>query len=113
MSKVVKENGFPWPCLGGSKFINITEMGVLQPCEILGQMKPDFDSDMAALKDYDFNVRKALSSKKSKEVVSWVADTKCRCSFECAAMNNVVFDKKNAARVLWAWLTGSPNVLPG
>jgi MoaA/NifB/PqqE/SkfB family radical SAM enzyme len=111
--KVVESNAFPWPCLGGSKFINITEMGVLQPCEVLSQMTPSYDSNMATLRDHDFDVHKALDGKKAKEVVQYIKETKCRCTFECGAMNNVVFDKKNAARVIWTWLTGSPDIFPG
>ncbi|MDD5302703.1 MAG: radical SAM protein [Elusimicrobia bacterium] len=104
---VVEKDAYPWPCLGGKKFVNITERGVLQPCEILGQMLPAYKSDMADLHDFDFDVRKALAAKKSKEVVRFIKDSKCKCSFECAAMNNAVFDKRNAAKVLWTWITGS------
>ena len=109
--KVIEKNKFPWHCLGGKKFINITEMGVLQPCEVLSQMTPDYDSNMANLADYDFDVSKAIIDTKAKEVVSYIKETRCKCSFECAAMNNAVFDKRNAARVIWTWITGSPDVL--
>ena len=112
IARVVRDDSYPWPCLAGKKFINITETGVLQPCEVLSQLKPDYDSNMARLSETDFDVARALASHKSKQVVQFISETRCRCSFECAAMNNVVFDRKNAARVLWAWLTGSPDILP-
>ena len=104
--RFLKTDEHPWDCLAGSKFISITEKGVLQPCEVLGQMQPDFDSDIGTLRDFDFDVRKALASSKGREVVDWIRDTKCRCSFECAANCNVVFAKKEVMRVFGAKLTG-------
>lgn len=103
---VVAKNDYPWPCLAGKKFINITERGVVKPCEVLGQMRPDVDSDMGDLHEHGFDVLKALATPKARGVVDFIDRTKCRCSFECAAMNNVVFDKKNALRVLWTWVSG-------
>lgn len=105
--RFLEKDEHPWDCLAGQKFISITEKGVLQPCEVLHQMKPEYDSDIATLRDYDFDVRKALAGQKAREVVSHILDTKCRCSFECAANCNVVFAKKEALRVVKTLLTGS------
>ena len=79
---------------------------MLQPCEVLGQIKPGYDSDMGELRAFDFDVRRALAAKKAREVVDHILSTKCRCSFECAANCNVVFAKKEALRVFGAMLTG-------
>ena len=57
-------------------------------------------SDIANLKDYDFNVRKALDSKKGRETTKWIRDNKCSCSFECAASCNVAFSKVEALKAL-------------
>jgi len=89
-----------WNCLAGRKFISITEQGVLQPCEVLSQIEPALDSDIAKLSDYDFNVRKALDSKKGREIKDWIRKTNCSCSFECAASCNVAFTKKEAINAL-------------
>lgn len=104
--RVIEKDESPWPCLAGRKFIHISERGVLQPCEMLSQLVPSFDSNLADLRAHDFDVRSALASPRAKEVVRFIRETDCRCSFECAAMNNVVFDKRGAARVLRTWLTG-------
>lgn len=97
----------PWDCLAGKKFISITEKGMLQPCEVLHQMTPDYDSDIGKLSDFDFDVRKALAAEKGREVVDYIKDTKCRCSFECAANCNVVFSKKRALQVFKTMIMGA------
>lgn len=104
--RYLKSDEHPWDCLAGRKFINITERGVLQPCEVLGQMQPDYDSDLGTLADFDFDVRKAMKTEKAKKVADYIIESKCRCSFECASNCNVVFAKKEAARVLGAMITG-------
>ena len=98
--KFLKSGVQSWDCLAGRKFISITEQGVLQPCEVLNQIEPELDSDMAILKNYDFNVRKALDSKKALETTNWIKKNKCSCSFECAASCNVAFTKKEALKAL-------------
>lgn len=102
----LREDKHPWDCLAGKKFVSITERGVLQPCEVLHQMKPEYNSDLGSLRQFDFNVMAALASQKAREVVDYIKKTKCRCSFECASNCNVVFAKKNAANVIKDWLLG-------
>lgn len=102
--EVLEQGTSPWDCLAGRKFVHVSERGVLQPCEMLGQLSPAVDPAMADLRDFDFDVRAALRAPRARELVAHIQDTRCRCSFECAAMNNVVFDKKNAAKVLATWL---------
>lgn len=106
--RYLKTDAHPWDCLAGQKFISITEKGILQPCEVLHQLEPGYDSDLGDLRKFDFDVRKALASKKAQGVVDHILTTKCRCSFECAANCNVVFAKKEALRVVGAMFTGGP-----
>jgi len=97
--RFLKTGAQPWPCLAGRKFISITERGVLQPCEVLKGLRPDFSSDIADLRACGLDVRAALASPKGREVAAFVRDTRCRCSFECAANCNVLFSFKEALRV--------------
>lgn len=99
--KVLERDEHPWRCLAGKKFVSLTERGVLQPCEVLRSKAPGFDSDIADLAASGFDVRRALAGAKAREVRGFIEDSRCRCSFECAAMNNVVFDPRYAARALW------------
>jgi MoaA/NifB/PqqE/SkfB family radical SAM enzyme len=102
----LKEDAHPWDCLAGKKFVSITERGILQPCEVLHQMTPAYDSDLGDLRKFDFSVTAALAGQKARAVVDHIKKTKCRCSFECASNCNVVFTKKNAAGVIKDWLVG-------
>lgn len=104
--RVIERDEAPWRCLAGRKFVSITERGVLQPCEMLGQMLPSYDSTLADLRAFDFDVRRALAGDRAKRVVDFIRETDCHCTFECAAMNNVVFDPRNAVEVLRTWVLG-------
>lgn len=104
--RYLKNDKHPWDCLAGRKFISITERGILQPCEVLGQMQPEYDFNLGTLAEFDFDVRKALATEKAKNVANYIIESKCRCSFECAANCNVVFAKKEVARILGAMITG-------
>lgn len=102
----LERDAHPWDCLAGGKFASITERGMLQPCEMLRQIQPGFDSDIADLRAFDFNVPAALAAAKGREVAAYIKRTLCRCSFECAANCNVVFSKKEALRVIWDRFAG-------
>ena len=106
--RTLQDGAPPWECLAGGKFISITEKGIVQPCEILRQTLPGYESDLGDLRDFDFDAKRLLDSPQARRVVQHIKDTHCRCSFECAANNNVVFDKKEALGVLKDWLTGRP-----
>ena len=105
--RFLEKDEHPWDCLAGSKFLSLTEKGMLQPCEVLGQKEPSYDSDFGNLRDFDYDVRKVLAAQKSRDVVKYIQESKCRCSFECAANCNVVFAKKEALRVVRSMLTGA------
>jgi MoaA/NifB/PqqE/SkfB family radical SAM enzyme len=102
--RYVSRDEHPWYCLAGRKFASITEKGVLQPCEVLSWLRPDFASDIADLRGFDFDAARALGTPKAREVADFIRDTKCRCSFECAANCNVVFAPGHVLKVLRAFL---------
>lgn len=104
--RFLKRDEHPWPCLAGRKFISITEKGVLQPCEVLHQLQPGYESSMGDLRAFRYDVRLALASAKAREVKGYISDTRCRCSFECAANCNVVFSPRQALKVAKTLLTG-------
>lgn len=96
--RFLKTGEQPWPCLAGGKFVSITERGILQPCEVLKGLRPDFASDIADLRAHGFDVGAALSTPQARDVRAFIRDTRCRCSFECAANCNVVFSSREALR---------------
>lgn len=104
--RFLRSDEHPWPCLAGRKFISITERGILQPCEILPQLKTDREFDLGNLRDFNFNVDRALDTPKARVVKNFIRDTRCRCSFECAANCNVVFSPTQALRAIKTLTTG-------
>jgi len=76
---------FVTPCVAGRKLVIVYETGDVYPCEILGKK-------MANLRDFDFDLHAVLRTRESKELVNWIVDTKCKCSFECALAANVVWN---------------------
>ncbi len=86
--------GYPWVCVAGKRMITLTEKGLLTPCEMLYQLKPELDSGLGNVRDWDYNIMKMLDSDKAKKLRKFIEETHCSCSYECAALCNVVFQKK-------------------
>ena len=84
---------FVTPCVAGRKLIVISETGEVQPCEILGK-------SMGNVRDVDFDVNRLLKQNENRELVKWIKQTKCKCSFECALGANVVWNPSQIPRVL-------------
>lgn len=76
---------FVTPCVAGRKLVIVSETGDVLPCEILGRK-------MGNLRDFDFDLHAVLRTDESKELVKWIKDSKCKCSFECALAANVVWN---------------------
>jgi len=93
--RVRKERRFN--CLAGRKMVVITQDGLLMPCEPLW-LEPDTrhgkrvaDFVMGDLKDYGFDVEKALKSPEAKRVLKFISDRKCFCQYDCAVMNSIIY----------------------
>jgi MoaA/NifB/PqqE/SkfB family radical SAM enzyme len=96
--------GYPWICVAGEKMITLTEKGLLTPCEMLYQIKPDIDSSLGNVRDYNYNILEMLTTEKAKKLRQYIEDTHCCCSYECAALCNVVFYKKQWPKLLKEFL---------
>jgi len=86
--------GYPWICVAGEKMITLTEKGVLLPCEMLYQIKPEMDSRIGNVRDFDYNIPAMLRTNKARKLREFIESTHCSCSYECAALANVVFTKR-------------------
>jgi MoaA/NifB/PqqE/SkfB family radical SAM enzyme len=93
-------SGYPWICSAGKKMVTLTERGLVSPCEMLYQISPEIDSDLGNVRKNDYNIPAMLASEKAQKLRSWIVDTPCTCSYECAALTNVVFDAKNWHRLV-------------
>ena len=74
-------------CVAGKRLIVISERGEVKPCEIL-------NDSLGNLRDYDYDMRKLMKTKKVKDVQKWIRCTKCHCTFECATNISVLYDLK-------------------
>lgn len=87
-------DGYPWTCTAGKKMVTLTEKGLLSSCEMLYQIKPEIDSDLGNVRDFDYDIPRMLAAEKARKLRKYIEDTHCSCSYECAALCNVVFEKK-------------------
>ena len=47
-----------------------------------------------SLKDFDFNMQSLLKSNKALEVIKFIKDSKCHCTFEYPKYMDVLYNKK-------------------
>ena len=84
-------------CLAGNKMVVITPEGNLVPCEPLWlepEAHPGKDAGgfvMAHLKEYDYDVQKALGASKSKGIKKFISGKKCWCIYGCAIFNGLIY----------------------
>jgi MoaA/NifB/PqqE/SkfB family radical SAM enzyme len=91
------DDEFVTPCLAGKKLLVISETGEVRPCEILSQT-------MGNLRDYGYDLGTLLGEPKQNELLNWIKDTKCKCTFECAIAANVAWHPTMYPKVLAASL---------
>jgi MoaA/NifB/PqqE/SkfB family radical SAM enzyme len=91
------DDEFVTPCLGGKKLIVINEVGDVLPCEILGKT-------MGNLRDFDFRLADLLAEQSNRELLDWIKESKCKCTFECALAANVAWHPSLYPKVLGAAL---------
>ena len=85
------------PCVAGRKLLIISETGEVYPCEIL-------DKSMGNLRDFGFDLRRLVNREQNKELLKWIRESKCKCSFECALAANVLWGKASYMKLLKASL---------
>ena len=118
---VARNDTFVTPCTAGSLSYVINEDGSVAACEILesqqnlgrlsgtqrsglplGEQKSDSASVMVALgtkpstgngsdSNGEVSFRSLIRSEQAKELRSWIRDTECRCTYECAMSTNTLF----------------------
>lgn len=70
-------------CSVGRKMVIISENGLVKPCEML-------DFDFGNLRNYDYDIKKILSTEKAKEILKFIKQKKCFCTFENAIQNSLI-----------------------
>ena len=108
--EVQKTGSLPFACQAGERLIEMNEYGKLFPCEILDTLikekqvsfEPDFDDTwLGDVRDFDYDVPKALNSPEAKKVRKFIQDKGCACTYECALGASIAFEPKNYATIVW------------
>lgn len=102
--KTYAENKYQLPCLAGRKMLVIYENGIVMPCELIGKLEhhggiPEEDFSFGNINDVNGDIYKLLKTKRAAEILKFIKDNKCYCSFECAATLNCFFGPEHFSRV--------------
>jgi glycosyltransferase involved in cell wall biosynthesis len=93
---VAKEDKFVVPCRVGTKLIEIGHDGTIFPCEIL-------DDKFGNIKDYDYSIKKILATKTATDFSKRIIKTKCKCTWECAIKNNILYTPSQYPNIATEW----------
>ncbi len=75
-------------CSAGKEMVVISEDGLVRPCEIL-------DADFGNLKDFNYDIKKVLSTERARKTLKYIKDKKCACTFENAIQSSLVNNPSN------------------
>lgn len=95
--ETLKKKKRVYPCKAGQSVIVISEKGEVFPCEML-------DKSFGNLRKHNYDIGKLLFSKKGMGIKSFIKNSNCCCTWECAIMNNIVFNWRAYPRLLLTWL---------
>ncbi len=84
---ILKENKMVRYCRAGKNLVEIYDNGDVHFCEILN--KP-----IGNIKEFNYDMKKILSTTQAKNLRKWIRKTKCYCTFECANITNIAFNPK-------------------
>jgi radical SAM protein with 4Fe4S-binding SPASM domain len=92
--RTATENRRLLPCYAGKLNLVVTERGDLYPCESFRR-----EHLMGNLRDFGFDVARALASRKAREIVSHIGKS-CFCTHECYMMTNILFNPRMFPQLL-------------
>ncbi len=91
--KTLESEGRIYECHAGKGMIVIDSFGNVFPCEML-------DKKLGNLRDYDYDLKKILILDSTKEVLKYIKDRKCNCTWECAIQDSIVYNFKKYPQIL-------------
>jgi len=74
-------------CYAGKLNLVLTEVGQIYPCEMLS-------TDFGNIRDYHYDIRQVIRSKKAKSVLMSIRNKQCYCTHECYLMTNILFNPR-------------------
>ncbi len=93
------------PCTAGSLSAVIFEGGDVHPCEILGK-------SIGNLNEVDWDLGKLWNAPPSSALRDEIRDTLCKCTWECAQADNVLFHPRNWGKLALATAGGKSTPKP-
>ena len=101
VNRELKENTHNFDCSAGKKFIEIYQDGKVATCEILETIvDKNWDTSLGKIQDYDYDINKLLKAQKAKEIIKYIKEKKCHCTFECPKHMDVLYNKKFYPKLL-------------
>jgi len=91
--KTLRHNRMIIPCLAGRRLVIISEKGDVFPCEIL-------NAKMGNLREADYDIRKIICSAQAKKILSEIRNKQCYCTFECAIITSLIFNKLQCLKIM-------------
>ncbi len=97
VARVARSNGTDLgrrhlPCTAGTLSAVIFEDGSVHPCEILG-------TPLGNLRDTDWDLAELWRGAAAKALRERIRDTRCKCTWECAQADNVLFNPRQWPRL--------------
>ena len=89
VNKTFEENKYITPCYAGNLSGVMYSEGDVYPCEIL-----DKSHKIGNIRDFNLDFKKLWLSKKAKDEIKFIRNTKCFCTHECFNMVNILFNPK-------------------
>lgn len=98
--RVIKENHKIVDCVAGKNMVVITEEGKVLPCEMLSGVFPNKKFNFPNLRNFEYDINKALKHNDFRKILKHIKDTDCHCTFECAIMNSIVYNPAHLLKIL-------------
>lgn len=89
------------PCVAGRKLVEVYSNGDVVPCELIGEKCDPF---LGNVRQFDYDIVKLLESARAQAMRSFIRDTRCRCTFECALYASLAFNPMQYPKVAAAYL---------
>lgn len=97
IAKAKTSNKREFKCYAGRKFITLDDQGDVHACEIL----EGDDFKLGNLRDYNYQIDELLRNPKSQEIIKFIMDKRCHCTWDCAINMSWVYDPANLPLVAW------------
>ena len=92
--EIVKQQRMVIPCVAGKNMIVINEKGDVYPCEIL-------ESRIGNIRNGNYDIKQIIKTKSCNDILKYIAENKCFCTFECAINASIVFNPSLYPKVFW------------